>query len=101
MVKDVSKYLFRRDQDNVNPSYMEEGSEVTAFIEECMVLGLGISGAVNKLTALLAAAKFQNPKCPAIQYIENERKKRCAEKTAQYKRKRTVSDSEQPNKRRK
>ena len=44
MVKDISKYLFRRDKEHVKPSYMEDGPEVTAFIEECMELGLGISG---------------------------------------------------------
>ena len=62
---------------------MENGQEVTAFIEECMELVLGICGVVNKLTALLAAARFHNPNSTAIQHIE-ERNKRCAEKTAQY-----------------
>lgn len=98
MIKDVSKYLFKRDPKCVNPTYMEDGPEITAFIDECIELGLGVSGAVNKLSALLAAAKFQNPESPSIQVIEEARKKRCAQKTAQYKRKRTASDSEPPPK---
>ena len=100
MMKDVSKYLFSRDEKKVNPSYMEDGSEMTKYIEECMVLGLGISGAVNKLTALLAAAKFYNPGSSAIKFIEAERQKRIAEKTAYFKRKRSISP-QQSSKRRK
>ena len=45
---------------------MEDGPAVTKHIEECMLLGLGISGAVNKLSALLAGAKFYNPGCSVI-----------------------------------
>ena len=51
------------------PTCMEDGQEITAFIDDCIVLGLGINRAVNKLTALLAAAKFQNPDTPAIRII--------------------------------
>ena len=103
MIKDVSKYLFKRDQKRVNPSYMEDGEEIIAFIEECMALGLGISGGVNKLSALLAAAKFVNPSSPSIHRVEEKRKKMSTEKTALYKRKRTASSSdlEQQSKKRK
>ena len=93
MIKDVSKYLYKKDPKCADLKHMEDGQEETAFIDDCIVLGLGISGAVNKLTALLAAAKFQNPESPAIRIIEEARKKRCAEKTAQYNRKRTASES--------
>ena len=50
-----------------------------AFIEECMALGLGISRGVNKLSALLAAAKFVNPSSPSIHRVE-ERRRRCQQK---------------------
>ena len=101
MVKDVSKYLFKRDPKCVNPSFMEDGLDITGFVDECLLLGLSISGAVNKLTALLTAVKFQNPNSAAIHHIEEARKKRCTEKTARYKRKRTSSESDQPTKKRK
>lgn len=91
MMKDVSKYLFSRDVKKVNPSYMEDGPEMTKYIGECMVLGLGISGAVNKFTALLAAAKFHNPDSSAINHIEAERKKMSAEKTTLLKQRRSTS----------
>ena len=91
MVKDVSKYLFKRDSKDVNPSYMEDGSGITRFIEECMALGLGISGAVNKLTALLAAAKFHNPDSSAIHHIEGERKQMSAKKASMLKQRRSPS----------
>ena len=94
MVKDVSKYLFKRDPKDLNPTYMEDGSKMTRFIEDCMVLGLGISGAVNKLTALLAAAKFHNPDSSAIRHIEGERKKMSAEKASMLKRRRSPSPFE-------
>ena len=41
-----------------------------------MGLGLGISGAVNKLTALQAAVKFHNPQSAAVQHVAEERKRR-------------------------
>ena len=90
VVKDVSKYLFKRDSKDVNPSYMEDGSGITRFIEECMALGLGISGAVNKLTALLAAAKFHNPDSSAIHH-EGERKQMSAKKASMLKQRRSPS----------
>ena len=58
------------------------------------MLGLGISGAVNKLTALLAAAKFHNPDSSAIHHIEGERKKMTAEKASKLKQKRSPSPSQ-------
>ena len=101
MVKDVSKYLYSRDESKVSPLYMEDGLAVTKHIKDCMVLGLGISGAVNKLSALLAAAKFHNPDCSAIRTIEAERLKRTTEKTEHFRRKRSLSPTQQPAKRRK
>ena len=104
MIKDVSKYLFKRDQKRLNLLYMEDGEGIIAFIEECMALGLGISGGgVNKLSALLAAAKFVNLSSQSIRCVEEKRKKMSMEKTALYKRKRTASSSdlEQQNKKRK
>ena len=81
-----------RDGKNVNPSYLENGlQKMTKYIEECMALGLCISGAVNKLTALFAAAKFYNPGSSAIKFIEAERQKRTAEKTAYFKTKGSLS----------
>ena len=50
MVKDVSKYLFKRDPKCVNPSFMEDGLDIRGFVDECLLLGLSISGAVKKLT---------------------------------------------------
>ena len=97
----VSKYLFKRDPKCVDPAYIEDSSDVKAFVDECILLGLGISGAVNKLSALLAALKYYNPQSTAIKQIEESRRKRCAEKTALYKRKRSLSESEQPAKKRK
>ena len=75
----------------MNPSYLEDGPEMTTCIEKCMVLGLRISGAVNKLTALLAAAKFYNPDTSAINHIEEKRKKMSAEKTTLLKQRRSTS----------
>ena len=94
MMKYVSKYLFSRDEKKVNPSYMEDGPEMTKYIEECMVLGLGIRGAVNKLTALLTAAKFYDPVSSAIDHIEKERKKMSAEKTSLLKQRKNTSESQ-------
>ena len=76
MVKDISKYLYSRDGEKFNPSYMEDGPAVTKHIEDCMLLGHGISGAMNKLSALLAGAKFYNPGCSAINIIKAERRKK-------------------------
>lgn len=103
ITKNVSKYLFKRDQNKLDPSYLEDGEHIIQFIDECMALGLGISGAVNKLTSLLAGAKFHRPQSAAVHRVEEERRKRSGEKTAQYKRKRTVdsSESEKQCKRRK
>ena len=101
MVKDISKYLYSRDGEKLSPSYMEDGPAVTKHIEDCMLLGLGISGAVNKLSALLAGAKFFNPGCSAINIIEAQRLKKTAEKTACFTTKRSCSPSQQPSKKRK
>ena len=90
MMKDVSKYLFSRDGKHVNLSYLEDGPEMTTYIEKCVVLGLGISG-VNKLTALLTAAKFYNRDSSAINHIEEKRKKMSAEKTTLLKQRRSTS----------
>ena len=94
MVKDVSKYLFKRNPKDVCPSYMEDGLGVTRFVEECMAMGLGISGAVNKLTSLLAAAKFHNQDSSAIHHIEGERKRLSAQKASMLKQRRSPSLSE-------
>ena len=80
---------------------MEDGPAITKHIEDCMLLGLGISGAVNKLSALLAGAKFYNLGCSAFNIIEAERLKKTTEKTAHFKRKRSSSPSQQPTKKRK
>ena len=81
MMKDVSKYLFSRDGKNVNPSYMEDGPEMTKYT-------------VNKLTALLAAAKFYYPGNSAINHIEKKRKKMSAERTSLLKQRRNTSKSQ-------
>ena len=65
MMKDVSKYLFSRDGKN---GWAKNDAE------ECIVLSPGMSAAVNKLTALLAAAKYYNPDSSAINNIEKESK---------------------------
>ena len=87
MMKDVSKYLFKCDPTKIDMSYLEDFDRIKDHLENCVELGLGISGLVNKLTTFIAVLAHHNPSCDSLNKLRKYRTMKSSEKAAAMKRK--------------
>ena len=91
MAIDISKYLYRCNQMEVDPTHRTKFDQIKSHLEACVELGLGISGLVNKLSHFIAASAFHQGTSPAIKPLAKLFKKKMTEKNKLYKRKRSLS----------
>ena len=91
ILKDVSKYLYECNSDEVNLSHLEENDRVVAYLEALVSNGLTVSGLVNKLSSFVLALTWHLESSKAndvtpFTHLKEYKRKKTAEKTLKRKR---------------